>query len=226
VDGTCHLHDVERNGAPEKESVSNVHGVRSDFLLEGERRAKNNTDWSSSAAQVDHLPQTYFIGKLLWAKGLDNMLELQDYYKQCTGDYFEIDVFGSGPDRYNIMRAFYGRNKNSTNANATEISSTNATELSYQEWPQALRKRWEEERPKSFAELLRRKPIPANFPGRVDHGTLTDYKVFVNPSVSEVLCTTTAEALAMGKVRVYTACAEEGFECCAFVPYSHYCLLW
>jgi len=52
---------------------------------------------------------------------------------------------------------------------------------------------------------LRRHPIPATFPGRVDHAALKDitqYKVFVNPSVSEVLCTTTAEALAMGKFAI------------------------
>jgi hypothetical protein len=56
---------------------------------------------------------------------------------------------------------------------------------------------------------FRRQPIPATFPGRIDHaklkyeqGNSTDtsrYKVFVNPSISEVLCTSTAEALAMGK---------------------------
>lgn len=56
---------------------------------------------------------------------------------------------------------------------------------------------------------FRRQPIPATFPGRIDHaelkqerGNKTDtsqYKIFVNPSISEVLCTSTAEALAMGK---------------------------
>jgi hypothetical protein len=48
------------------------------------------------------------------------------------------------------------------------------------------------ELPKTLHEL-RREPIPALFPGRVDHASLTNYKVFVNPSKSEVLCTTTAE---------------------------------
>jgi hypothetical protein len=27
------------------------------------------------------------------------MLELEDYYKQCTNKYFAIDIYGSGPDQ-------------------------------------------------------------------------------------------------------------------------------
>ena len=51
---------------------------------------------------------------------------------------------------------------------------------------------------------LRRRPIPAKFPGVVDHALLknTPHKIFLNPSTSEVLCTTTAEALAMGKFAI------------------------
>jgi digalactosyldiacylglycerol synthase len=44
-----------------------------------------------------------------------------------------------------------------------------------------------------------REDLPAEFHGARDHALLTDYKVFVNPSTSEVLCTTVVEALAMGK---------------------------
>ena len=52
--------------------------------------------------------------------------------------------------------------------------------------------------PKSRYEL-RRSPIPARFLGRRDHAQLKGmYKVFVNCSLSEVLCTTTAESIAMG----------------------------
>jgi hypothetical protein len=55
--------------------------------------------------------------------------------------------------------------------------------------------------PKSTYEL-RRAPIPARFLGVKDHALMRDFpahKIFLNASVTEVLCTTTAEAPAMGK---------------------------
>lgn len=60
---------------------------------------------------------------------------------------------------------------------------------------------------------LRRQPIPATFPGRVDHALLKgdSHMIFVNPSVSEVLCTTTAEALAMGKFAIVPVHPENYF---------------
>lgn len=254
----CHklikLSPVLQTYAPEKESVSNVHGVRSDFLKEGLRRTQE-TNWPPQAGKAE----IYFIGKLLWAKGLDLMLELQDYYKSCTGEYFDVDIYGSGPDEKDIQRAFHGRkelfqffksdgagpeNEGSSihltplseNGDAT-LAAFNATvtgflegngyesivssfqrnmKLQFPRWGTnlhaeakqrlaTLRKHLDSvDLPKSFAEL-RRTPVPARFPGRVDHALLKDYKIFVNPSVSEVLCTTTAEALAMGKFVIIPA---------------------
>ena len=157
----CHkvvkLSDTLQAFAPEKEVTCNVHGVRSNFV----------------DAPAPTSNTVYFVGKLLWAKGLDLMLELQDYYKLYTGEYFPIDIYGSGPDREAIERAFYGR------------KHYNSTGL-----------------PLTFSELVRRQPIPAKFQGRVDHGELVNPKIFFNPSTSEVLCTTTAEALAMGKFAI------------------------
>jgi hypothetical protein len=37
--------------------------------------------------------------------------------------------------------------------------------------------------------------LSATFHGARDHSLLTDYKVFVNPSLSEVLCTTIVEVM-------------------------------
>ena len=245
----CHvvikLSDTLQNFAEEKERTSNVHGVRAEFLEEGLRRSnalndvETETDIKTNKSSV---VDAYFIGKLLWTKGLDGILEMQSFYKRYTGDYFEIDIYGNGPDERSIKKAFHGRNQmkqnfvredesdnvdeciessesendtekyntitkskfhNRKEKNGTRRISHHVAKLSkqIQATTQNLKSTTESldlEFPQSLHEY-RRNPIPAKFPGRVDHATLKQYKIFVNPSLSEVLCTTTAEALAMGK---------------------------
>jgi digalactosyldiacylglycerol synthase len=157
-DKVVKLSPVLQSYAPEKEIVSNVHGIRCEFFT-----AKKCTG-----------NKVYYIGKLLWAKGLDKMIDMQTAYRKMTGEYFEMDIFGSGPQQQEIERAFlqpYG---------ASQKRTGYLPPISPREW--------------------RRQPIPANFLGRKDHANLGEaYKVFVNPSITEVLCTTTAESIAMGK---------------------------
>jgi digalactosyldiacylglycerol synthase len=248
----CHkvikLSDVLQTFAPEKEETSNVHGVRSDFLKEGLRRAQEAQSLNNDVVEVMQRSQeepeettVYFIGKLLWAKGLDLMLDLEEYYKQCTGEYFAIDIFGSGPEQTSIMRSYQGRKQLNGNGKDDESGDddmleqgtsilllgedeSDVEELISEESPEgslftvqfktrqrlqkikdtikATTESLEFDLPKSLHEY-RRQPIPATFPGRIDHALLTkQYKIFVNPSISEVLCTTTAEALAMGKFAI------------------------
>lgn len=280
----CHkvvkLSDVLQPFAPEKEITENVHGVRREFIQ------TNKTEFEASHNNGT-VTNVYFIGKVLWAKGFNVLLELEDYYKRVTGEYFSIDIYGSGPDQDEITRAFRGRpvsvKKSKTKSSSrkskerkgrfrrvsnwfrrrrrkepipkSEVSSMDdlykdlltvmealpsKARESFETIPAKFRKTLEQliadiaqtkaslesmplraresletlandfstfqfletPLPKSMYEF-RRQPIPANFPGRIDHAKLKDsYSIFVNPSLSEVLCTTTAEALSMGKFAI------------------------
>jgi digalactosyldiacylglycerol synthase len=311
-----------------KEVTCNVHGVRSEFFDPPKEEQVESED--ANADEQDDggfTPQPiYFIGKTIWAKGFDKLLEIEDMYRKEVGEYFPIDVYGSGGDSAAITRAFLGRSGLSRGYSSTEsLSNSNDSDRQQQTdepSPQdqtaslvfsrkgSLRGQVEEgveipsdahvveiqvdtptntprsstpgaannstaptaatptaanpehiishlggktletgtsvsraiaalserlaklghrmtfteecreggsnvsdasgsseptkfvfDPPKTRYEL-RRHPIPARFLGVKDHALLRDipgHKVFINLSITEVLCTTTAEALAMGK---------------------------
>ncbi|GLT94805.1 hypothetical protein SLE2022_125260 [Rubroshorea leprosula] len=136
-----------------KSVICNVHGVNPKFLKIGEKvaaeRELGNQAFSKGA---------YFLGKMVWAKGYRELIDLLAKHKNDLND-FKLDVFGNGEDAHEVQTA------------------------------------------------ARRLDLNLNFLRGRDHAddSLHGYKVFINPSVSDVLCTATAEALAMGK---FVVCAD------------------
>lgn len=118
----CHrvirLSGVIPNYAKWKEVTSNVHGVRGDFLKDGSdviEKEESMDSKENGISEKDEVAPVYFIGKLLWAKGFDRMLKIQEMFRDRNedGKYFSIDVYGGGPDHETaIKRAFHGRKPN------------------------------------------------------------------------------------------------------------------
>jgi digalactosyldiacylglycerol synthase len=141
--------------APEKELVENVHGVRDTFLDYGKNMStllKSSDVITHPVFGPDSKPKVYFIGKMLWSKGIGSLMDLLQYAKESADLEIDFDMYGGGPDLEDAMKKSKNLGLNMT------------------------------------------------FHGPIDHAALAStHKIFVNPSLSEVLCTTVAEALAMGK---------------------------
>lgn len=123
----------------------NVHGVRNKFIQIGcDRQGRPFEDGA------------YFLGKVLWAKGYQQLVELMEDHHKRTEERLPIDFFGAGPD----LEAVRARVDDNYALSRVQIHGV-----------------------------------------VVDHASeyLQRYKVYVNPSKSDVVCTATAEALAMGK---------------------------
>ncbi|PPR98986.1 hypothetical protein GOBAR_AA21685 [Gossypium barbadense] len=136
-----------------KSVICNVHGVNPKFLKIGEKVAEER-----ELGQQAFSKGAYFLGKMVWAKGYKELIDLLAKHKNDL-DGFKLDVYGNGED-------------------AHEVQST-----------------------------AKRLNLNLNFLKGRDHAddSLHGYKIFINPSVSDVLCTATAEALAMGK---FVVCAD------------------
>ena len=88
--------------APEKELVENVHGVRGTFLDVGAKLSKMLQSGSTESKEVfgaEAEPKIYFIGKLLWSKGLSSLMELLKYAEESANLQVKVDMYGSGPDK-------------------------------------------------------------------------------------------------------------------------------
>ena len=186
--------------APEKEIVCNTHGIRSEFL---NTSRNNEQEQHIMLMEMNKDPSIYFIGKLLWAKGLDKLLQLQDFYKRATGDFFKIHIYGSGPDENEIKRAFLGTLL-TDEATTTMITTTTKVCESDEQVVSEKKQSHGETILRGIDSFMsdlpslrhdwKRSPLPAEFRGRVDHAELGNrHEIFVNPSLTEVLCTTTLE---------------------------------
>ncbi|CAA2971458.1 Hypothetical predicted protein [Olea europaea subsp. europaea] len=136
-----------------KSEICNVHGVNPKFLKIGEKVAADK-----ERGQPSFSKGAYFLGKMVWAKGYRESIDLLAKHKSDL-DGFNLDVYGNGED-------------------AGDVQST-----------------------------AKRLKLNLQFMKGRDHAddSLHDYKIFINPSVSDVLCTATAEAVAMGK---FVVCAD------------------
>eukprot|EP00566_Odontella_aurita_P001677 CAMPEP_0113546674 /NCGR_PEP_ID=MMETSP0015_2-20120614/11934_1 /TAXON_ID=2838 /ORGANISM="Odontella" /LENGTH=897 /DNA_ID=CAMNT_0000447149 /DNA_START=463 /DNA_END=3153 /DNA_ORIENTATION=- /assembly_acc=CAM_ASM_000160 len=141
--------------AAEKELVENVHGVRGSFLEAGKELSLTLSSAEGKSHPIfgpEADPTVYFIGKMLWSKGIGSLMELLKYAEESAGLKVKVDMYGGGPD------------KDEADAKSKKLG------------------------------------LDMPFHGPIDHVKLApSHKIFINPSVSEVLCTTVAEALAMGK---------------------------
>ena len=87
--------------APEKELIENVHGIRGTFLEAGKDVSKRiqalpekDPVFGSEAE-----PSVYFIGKMLWSKGIGSLMDLLRYAEEEAGIKLQVDMYGGGPDR-------------------------------------------------------------------------------------------------------------------------------
>lgn len=88
--------------APEKELVENVHGVRAGFLdtgIELRKRLQSSSVESDEVFGPTAEPAVYFIGKMLWSKGLGSLMELLKYAEETAGISLKVDMYGGGPDK-------------------------------------------------------------------------------------------------------------------------------
>ncbi|KAL5709143.1 digalactosyldiacylglycerol synthase [Ranunculus cassubicifolius] len=80
-----------------KSVVCNVHGVNPKFLKVGEKVAEEKEEGQQSFSKG-----AYFLGKMVWAKGYRELIDLLEKHKNDL-DSFNLDVFGNGEDAHEVQ---------------------------------------------------------------------------------------------------------------------------
>lgn len=100
----CH-HVVKLSGAVQplpRQKIEFVHGVSPAFLEVGKRRAEAASSENSS----NEFPRgAYFIGKVLWAKGYTELVDLLSKHSKTHNSNLKVDVYGSGQDFAEVSSA-------------------------------------------------------------------------------------------------------------------------
>jgi digalactosyldiacylglycerol synthase len=159
-----------------KQTTEFVHGVADSFLSVGERKAA-----PAPAGGRRFTRGAYFLGKCVWGKGYTELLDLLTTQQAAA-------EAAAAPPAEAAAAAAPAPAPRAAAAVAVDCFGTG-------EDLEAVR-----------AEAASRR-LGLRFHGAKDHldADMAEYQVFINPSTSDVVATTSAEALAMGK---WVVCAE------------------
>ena len=168
-----------------KSTTMNVHGVSPIFLDVGEKKAKEAKAKKETAAKGE--------------KGKKPLASIGR--STSNAKLAEKPVFTKGA--YFLGKVVWGKGYKEL---LDRVSEHNSSE-SGKECPLEMDVFGNGEDLDAVQSNSKKLNLPLNFQGRKDHAApdIHDYKVFVNPSLSDVVATTTAEAFAMGK---FVVCAK------------------
>jgi digalactosyldiacylglycerol synthase len=78
-------------------------GVRGSFVETGKELRQKLLDPKLAASDPVFSPTAepavYFIGKMLWSKGIGSLMELLKYAEETANIKLHVDMYGGGPDK-------------------------------------------------------------------------------------------------------------------------------
>ncbi|GBF99513.1 digalactosyldiacylglycerol synthase chloroplastic, partial [Raphidocelis subcapitata] len=169
-----------------RQVTCNVHGVGSNFLSIGRARREAAAEEYGGRR---FSKGAYFIGKAVWGKGYKELIDLMAAHQAARSAAAEADVDAasaaeglSAAEAAAIARAHSGGGRAPPSECHLDVYGS-GEDLGAIKAAAAAR------------------GLDFSFFGGRDHAdaSMHEYRVFVNPSTSDVVATTTAEALAMGK---------------------------